>query len=389
MSISSLGSRSWENSIQGGRGARAVRFLIDAHHIGTRATGNETWAIEVATAAANAIEQSGNQEQLLFAVSNSGTGVLGGSHDAVPLSGGAVRRLLWDLPRAARHQRVDAVLVQYTAPLSRTPSVVAIHDLSFTDPRSRQWIPPRELVRMRATIRWSANRADRIVALSEYTAEDLQRQWNIDPARIVVAYPAVGANRATLLRKRPHLDRDPTDRPMTVLAVGNVLPRKNLLVLAAAVRMLRERGIDAVLRIAGQVPAAGSAVFNELGRIGGEWLTVSGYVSEAQLVAAYHEADVFCFPSLYEGFGLPVLEAMTAGVPTLVSDATALPEAAGDAGLLVDPHEPAAWADTLELVLTDHELADRMRVAGFVQAARFSWDDTAARVLGALRAVAS
>lgn len=366
-----------------------MRFLMDAHHIGARATGNETWAREVAIAMADLLEQSGHRDELLLAVANAAGRAMAAPSRAVPLSGHALRRLAWDLPRAARRERVDAVLVQYTAPLSVTPNVVAIHDLSFTDPRSRQWIPTGERARMRATIRWSAIRANRILALSEYTANDLRRHWGIDPARIVVAYPAVGTGRAEQLRQRPRDDLRPGNKPLTVLAVGNVLPRKNLLVLAMAVRALRQRGIDVVLRVVGQVPRAGSEVRSELGRIGRDWVTISGYATEADLVAAYHEADVFCFPSLHEGFGLPVLEAMTAGVPTVVSDATALPEAAGDAGCLVDPHDPTAWADTVEQVLTDQNLAGRMRVAGLTHAARFSWNDTAARVLGALRTVAS
>lgn len=366
-----------------------MRFLIDAHHIGARATGNETWAVEVARGLAHGLDSAGHDDEVLLAMTSVADRALAGPGSVVPLHTGSLRRLLWDLPRAARREHVDAILVQYTAPLSSVPTVVAIHDLSFTDPASSQWIPAGERARMRATIRWSADRAGRIVALSRYTAKDLQLRWSIEPERIVVAYPAVGSDRCIRLHERPSECSTTVGRPKTVLAVGNVLPRKNLVVLGMAVRTLRKRGLDVNLRLVGQVPRGGRPVREELERICGRWLTVSGYATEDELVRSYHQADAFCFPSLYEGFGLPVLEAMTAGVPTIVANATALPEAAGDAGAIVDPHDPTAWANTLERVLTDHREAEGMRFRGLSHAARFSWNTTAERVLGALRTVAT
>lgn len=366
-----------------------MRFLIDAHHIGAHATGNETWAVEVARGLARILARAGQDDELLLAMTAAGERALATPRSVVPLVGGSARRLLWDLPRAARREKANAILVQYTAPLSSVPAVVAIHDLSFTDPASRQWIPPVERARMRATIHWSADRAARIVALSAHTAKDLQVRWSIDPERIVVAHPAVGSERRTRLQAQPREGSLPGDRPQTVLAVGNVLPRKNLIVLGTAVRTLRHRGLGVNLRLVGQVPPAGERVRTELERICGRWLTVSGYATEDELIGAYHEADAFCFPSLYEGFGLPVLEAMTAGVPTIVANATALPEAAGDAGALVDPHDPTAWADTLERVLTDQSEAAGMRSRGLAHSARFTWDATAEHVLDTLRMVAT
>lgn len=366
-----------------------MRFLIDVHHIGMRATGNETWAREVAQGMARVLGQSATHDELLYAVATAAGRAAVVPHPFVDVSGSSSRRLLWDLPHVARRNAVDALLVQYTAPRSASPCVVAIHDLSFTDPASARWIPALERARMQATIRWSAKRAGKIVALSRHTARDLRDRWEVDPDRIVVAYPAVGATRSQRLRCRnPRPRAAGENRPLLVLAVGNVVPRKNLPVLGMAIRLLRERGLDVVLRVVGQIPPAGRGVRSELERICGDWLTVGGYASEAELLSAYHEADAFCLPSLYEGFGLPVLEAMTAGVPTLVSDATALPEAIGDAGRAVDPYDPVAWADALELVLTDESTAARMRLAGLAHVARFSWDDTSTRVIEALRAVA-
>lgn len=358
-----------------------MRFLVDAHHIGARATGNETWAVEVSSALSRLLQSGSGGDELLLAVTDSR--LAPPEADVVVVHANAGRRLLWDLPAAIRRSDVDAVLVQYTAPLTSAPTVVAIHDLSFTRPESREWIPPLERLRMQATIRWSARHADRVVALSDYTAMDLHDTWGIDMEKIVVAHPAVGRSRAQRLRDH---DRPGTvsDGPMVILAVGNVLPRKNLLVLAEATVVLRNRGWDVMLHVVGPTPPAGRKIRAAMEQACGDHVIFSGYVDESVLVSAYQSAHVFCFPSLYEGFGLPVLEAMTAGLPAIVSSATALPEAAGNAAMIVDPHDREGWADAIQSALFDGTMAASMREQGTEHAARFTWESTAKKVLGAL-----
>lgn len=362
-----------------------MQFLVDAHHIGTRSTGNEEWATHVANGLAALLAGDGSDDTVIFGLASRAIPIIGNQVAYSRLHSQSFKRLAWDLPRIARRERADAILVQYTAPFCATPVVVAIHDLSFADPASVDWIPRAERTRMRATIRWSAQRARRIIALSNFTARDLENRWDIDPARIFVAHPAVGEDRLRRLREVSRIRQQHTNGPLTVLAVGNVLPRKNLLMLAKAVRIVRRRGLDVELRLVGQIPPAGRSAMTELQQVGGSWLHVSGYVTEAELVAAYAAADVFCFPSLYEGFGLPVLEAMAAGVPTVVSNTSALPEAAGQAGLGLDPHDPDAWADTLQAILVDSKFANEMRSAGLARSRQFSWANTATLVLRALR----
>jgi glycosyltransferase involved in cell wall biosynthesis len=363
-----------------------MQFLIDAHHIGARATGNETWALELAQAMVRILECREGGDEVTFAITAAGRGRTPGRDNTITISASALRRLLLDIPKAAQLKGADALLVQYTAPATRIPTVAAIHDLSFAHAESKAWIPATERARMRASIRWTARRAHRIVALSEYTANDLVRTWGIDPERIVVAHPAVGHGRAARLRARAQ--EGPVAGPPTLLAVGNVLPRKNLVTLARAAREVRARGLDVELHVVGQTPPAGRETRAALQSIGDGWIRFREYVDEDGLVEAYHAADLFCFPSLYEGFGLPVLEAMTAGVPTVASRATAVPEATGSAGLLVDPHSVDAWADAIELVLSDPARREAMRTRGIHHAASFDWATTAAAVLGALRSAA-
>jgi len=365
-----------------------VKFLLDVHHIGSRATGNETWARETTLAMAGALRPESN-ERLYACVATPIGEMFGPSVGIERVGTGSLRRLAVDIPSLVRQRNIDSVLVQYTAPLTTRPVVVAIHDLSFTSPASRSWIPPRERARMQSTIKWSARRARTVVALSQSTATDLQEQWGIPAEKIVVAPPAVSPQFSARLRSARIRTSEAATDEARILVVGNVLPRKNHIVVARAVKRLRDSGLRVSLRIAGQVPTAGEGVAREIHRVGGDWTTVTGYLDDDSLVTEFLRADVLCYPSLYEGFGIPVLEGMAAGLPVLVSDATALPEAAGDAGLILPPHDVDAWADALIRVLTDPAFAQSLADLGHSHEQRFTWERTAEVVIDALRSAAS
>ena len=166
--------------------------------------------------------------------------------------------------------------------------------------------------------------------------------------------------------------------------VGNVLPRKNLPVVARAVRLMRDRGSDVVLRVVGTVHPTGRGDAELARQLLGDAVTVAGYVSTADLAAELSRAHVLAFPSLFEGFGIPALEAMAAGVPVVVSDRTSLPEVVGDAGLLVPAEDPEAWADALQRALEPAESA-RLVVAGERRVTQLTWAASAGLVSGALR----
>lgn len=363
------------------------RFLIDAHHIGAKATGNETWALEVARAVRAQAASEEPSDCVVVAVSTPQGHEEFDGVDTVALSHQSIVRLAWDLPRIAKRMHASALLVQYTAPPRLSvPTVVAIHDLAFWHPASSEWLPRTARARMRTTIRRTAEQAAVILALSHHTANDLEAFWDVDPSRIRVVYPSVGGKRQALLRRVDR--RPPTEGPHRVLIVGNVLPRKNIQTVVTAVGELRAGGLDVVLDVVGQVPPAGRAIAEEILHLGGDWSKISGYVSEGELVDYYGRASVFCCPSLYEGFGLTVLEAMVAGVPAVVSNATALPEAAGTGAILVDPLDVSAWASAICEVVTDSQRADLLVAAGRRNAEQFSWSRAGAEVLAALRTAA-
>jgi glycosyltransferase involved in cell wall biosynthesis len=370
-----------------------MAVLVDAHHIELGQTGNETWSRNVVRALAErASTEPGGADDLHVAVVRAGMGVVqplvrpGNAHI---VSERSPVRLAVDLPRVIRRVRPSSILVQYTIPpqaLIRTPAVVVVHDLSFERPEARAWIQSRTLVRYRTTIRASVRAAARVVVPTDWTRCEVLERYALDEDRVVVAGNALDADLAAALRRTP-IRRDPD--ALVVLAVGTVLPRKNLNVAAKAVVRLRARGLPAILRLVGPVPAAGRAYLAILQDTLGSGLDVRGALPIDDLAAAYRSAHVLAFPSLFEGFGIPLVEAMAAGLPIVSSDATCLPEVAGEAALYADPRSPDQWTEALNLVLTDSTEADRLAAAGIRRLRAFDWSQSARVVDQALREAAA
>lgn len=355
--------------------------LLDLHDLGHRQTGNESWARSL-SAALFEVDGPGSYDVALVGCGNPGDVDLLPYRRQVQVSSNSVRRLALDLPAAMRRLGTSAVLVQYTSPLSRVPTVVAVHDLSFEDPRAAEWLPPATRLRYRATIRASVRRSAHVLVDSEYTRQDLVRRYGTDPAHVTVVPLAVDPRFAEILRSTPE---DRSGRP-TVLIVGNVLPRKNLPVVARAVQVLRDRGSDVVLRVVGSVHKTGTSDATETCRQLGDAVSFIGYVTQERLARELRSAHVLAFPSLFEGFGIPVLEAMVAGLPVVVSDRTSLPEVAGSAALVATADDVGSWADALGSALLPSRGA-RLRAAGAARAADFSWERSAGLVSRVLSAV--
>jgi glycosyltransferase involved in cell wall biosynthesis len=350
--------------------------LLDLHDLGHQQTGNESWARSLAAALLE-LDGPGSYDIAVTSAASAQDLRRLPAREKVIVGSSSVRRLARDLPRAMRRLGTSVVLVQYTAPVSRVPAVVAVHDLSFEDPRAREWLPLRTRLRYRATIRTSVRRAAHILAVSEYTRQDLIRRYDVEPERVTVAHAAIDPAFAALIESIPAERHGPP----TVLAVGNVLPRKNLVVVAAAVALMRSRGVDARLRVVGSVRPSGRGHAKEMRRLLGDALELSGYIDRRALAGAYRSAHVLAFPSLFEGFGIPVIEAMSAGLPVVVSDRTSLPEVVGVDGSVVPAEDPTAWAAALERAF-DH--GRELGLRSTERAKQFSWAATAAVAGGVL-----
>ena len=251
--------------------------------------------------------------------------------------------------------------------------VVTIHDLAFEHAPSlfpRQW-----RLLYRAGLRAAVRRADAIITPSRNTAEDVLSRTDVDPRKLRVVPLAASLPQGTL-DAEDVLARLKVRGPY-VLFVGTLEPRKNLVRLVRAYRRVAATGVPHALVLAGPLGWQHEPLMRELALHGPGEIVMTGSITADELDALYRAADAFVYPSLYEGFGLPVLEAMARGVPTIVSTTSSLPEVAGDAAIGVNPRSVREIARAVEQVVTDVEVAEGLATRGRAQAERFSWDETA------------
>jgi len=289
---------------------------------------------------------------------------------------------LWHLAAARRASRECAAYLStnsyLTAWFTRVPCAVIVYDLvPFIAGAHAQ---PRAARIERATIDVGVRRAAALVCISETTRRDLVARVPSAAPRAVVVPLAASAR-----FDAPAAAAGGDERRHYVLAAGTLEPRKNLERLLDA-----WAGLEPGLRDAHELVLVGPTGWEAdaiLARACSGGVRVTGFVSDDELAALYGGCAVFCYPSLYEGFGLPVLEAMRAGAPVITSNVSSLPEVAGDAALLVDPLSSQAIGSALATLLADPARCARLGEAGRARAAQFSWERTATQVRDVLRRI--
>jgi glycosyltransferase involved in cell wall biosynthesis len=327
-------------------------------------------------------------------------------HDALELFGFAlpanftVRHI--PFRRAWTHARLGLEMIQHPPDVLFVPShvvplwhpphnVVTIHDVGYLYYPEAHTRLSRFYLHLSTW--WSTRAAQRVIAISRATADDLKRFYKVPEEKLRVVWhgcdptfrPVYDRAEQARVREKYQL---PLDRPY-ILYVGTLQPRKNLgRLVEAYVAGLKEQRLgqpDPVLVLAGKHGWLYDSLFAQVKELGLEdHVLFPDYVEQADLPTLISGAAAFALPSLYEGFGMPALEAMACGTPLVAAKASSLPEIVGDAGLLVDPNDTAAWAAALQAVLNDPALRVRLQGAGMARVVQFTWPRAATETLRVL-----
>lgn len=368
-----------------------MRVGIDAHMVGARKTGNETYIVNLL----GALRALPGEDRYIPLTPHPAAleGPLGPVARAQAIRvwpSPSFLRVPLGMPLAAGWHGLDLLHMTYfVPPICPVPAVVTVHDLSFEV--YPETFSPSDRLLLSWGVPFSVRRAVRIIAVSDFTKRDLVRRYGLPEEKIRVTHEAAAPwfcrvedeLRLQALRRRYDLSQ------RYILSVGNLQPRKNLRALLEAFRFAKaERRIPHRLVIVGKPGWEGAAFFREVKEQGLEGeVAFTGYVPVEDLPGLYSGTDLFVYPALYEGFGLPPLEAMACGTPVVASNAASLPEVLGDAALLVNPRDTKGLASAMLEVLSDSVLARRLSGLGLARAGKFSWDRTASETVEVYREV--
>jgi glycosyltransferase involved in cell wall biosynthesis len=363
---------------------RRLRVGIDAHALGSDLGGNETYLRSLLTGL-----RSHPEHDYVLYITHPGAREIAArllpGAECRSVSGNPLKRLGIDLPIASWFHGLDLIHLQYVAPLlPGCPISLLIHDLSYEHAPS--WFHPSEVQRFRWTIPRSASLAKVVLTISDFCREDIIRRLQLPPDKVVVTPNSLPpfckpAEESAILglKKRVGISQ------RYILALGNLQPRKNITTLLQAWRSIRDRPElhDVALVITGkkawlyeeilkEAEVAEEANQRDHGRTGKDRVTFTGYLPEEDLPALYSGALLFVYPSLFEGFGLPPLEAMACGTPVIVGRNSALPEVCGEAARYSCVTDPDQLGEEILALSLDQSGRDSLSLAGIARAGTFT-----------------
>ena len=366
-----------------------MKFSVDGHAIGRHLTGNEVYIRNLL----NAFAGLDSTSEFVTYLSLDGPSPWVPARFAVRrVSANPFVRLGFELSRRLREDRPDLLHVQYTAPLGcPVPVVVSIHDVSFLE--HPQFFPRFRALQLRLTVQRTVRSAAKILTLSEFSSAAIQRAYGVSPDDVVVA-PLAAAPEFRSLHIDNALDavRNGFQLPAPyILSVGDLQPRKNQIGLIHAFAELAKNFPQLRHRLvfAGKETWFAPKVREAAKESGvGDRIRFLGFVTDQDLLHLYNACDLFVFPSFYEGFGLPILEAMACGRAVTCSNTSAMPEVADGAAILFNPHSIPEMTRAMADLLRDAELRSRMERLGQQRAALFSWQKSAQQTLEVYYSVA-
>jgi glycosyltransferase involved in cell wall biosynthesis len=359
-----------------------MRFAVDAHAIGRHLTGNEVYVRSLLNGFAGLDRES---EFITYLSMDEAEAWVPSRFPVRRIAGNPFIRLGCDFALKLRRHRAELLHVQYTAPIGcPVPIVVSVHDVSFLE--HPDYFPVHRALQLRLTVQRTIRKAARILTGSEFSREAIARAYHLDPERIAVV-PNAAADCFHQVRRaaavRQVLDRFQIAAPF-ILSVGDLQPRKNHIgLIEAFARLIRANPhLPHHMVLAGKKTWFAHRVHDAAKNSGvADRIRFLGFVSDDDLLQLYNACGLFCFPSFYEGFGLPVLEAMACGAAVACSNTSAVPEVADGAALVFNPYNSDEIARTMLDLIVHTELHARMCRLGLQRATRFSWQNTARETL--------
>lgn len=367
-----------------------MKICIDAHVLGDKSGGNETYYRNILENIYDCL----NEDDELFVLlddENEQKKIeakkLKNVKTIMFKYANPIKRYGYEISRIVEKYNIDVLHTQYYAPIIKNCRlVVTIHDVSFI--HYPECFNRMELIRNKLWIRNAAKRADSILTVSEYSKQDIVNQFGVDKNKVHVTHLAP----SNIFKKLENKEVEEAEKKFEIeepyiLAVGNLQPRKNLVRLINSYVKLKENGdFKHKLVIVGKKAWKYDSIFSTLKNHNlFDHIILTDYVSEEDLVRLYNGADIFVYPSIFEGFGLPVIEAMACGAPVITSNTTSLPEVAGDAAVYIDPYSEEDIINKIKSLSMDSELRAKLKQKGLDRAKSFSWKTTASKVMDTYR----
>jgi glycosyltransferase involved in cell wall biosynthesis len=367
-----------------------MRFAVDAHAIGRNLTGNEVYIRSLLNAFAAVDKES---EFVAYLAMDGAQRWIPSRFDCRRVSPNPFLRLGFDLAAKLRNDRPDLLHVQYTAPIAcPVPVVVSVHDVSFLE--HPEYFPSFRARQLQFTVQRTVYSAQMILTGSDFSRQSILNAYpGLEPENVVVVPNAA----ASAFRPIPREVAAASVRKQFgftapyILSVGDLQPRKNHIGLIRSFARLLEThpSLPHELVLAGKETWFAPRIREAAAHSGvGHRIRFSGFVGDDDLLQLYNACDVFVFPSFYEGFGLPILEAMACGRAVVCANGSALPEVADGAAILFDPYSVEETTRAIADVLLDPELRGRLERLGQQRAAHFSWHKTARETLEVYHRVA-
>jgi glycosyltransferase involved in cell wall biosynthesis len=365
-----------------------MRIGIDIHTVGKKQTGNETYITNLVRELADS--KPGDIDYHLFYTKGDRLELQNTrQHEVRPHN--PLVRIPFSFPYQLLKNKIDIAHFQYVVPpLTPCKTVVMVHDISYE--HFPEYFSALSRKRMQILIPYSARKSAHVMTVSEYSKKQIVEKYEIAEDKISVTYPGASANfkkiadAGWIAQKTLRFN---FDKPY-ILAVGNLQARKNIVHLIEVYADLIKKGqIDLDLVLVGQLHWKGNKIEQAIERLklGGR-VKITGYVADDELIAIYNNAHIFAFPSLFEGFGIPPIEAMKCEIPVICSNAACLPEVVGDAAIFIDPRSTMDLSQAILKLSGNNACRQDLIKKGIRRAAQFTWAATAEKTMSVYKRVA-